>query len=108
MSETSETDEASRADLQKLQGEWRTTSVEVDGTPVASWLFENARLIITADRFVLRNPLPDSAQNIEGTLKLDAAAVPKRLTLVLDDGRRQWKTPLYKPGSKVISYESST
>jgi len=87
MSEPPVTDETSREDLDKLQGIWRTVAVEVDGSPVASWLFENAKLVITGDRFTLRNPLPDADQRMEGVLKLDAGKVPKQLKLTLDGGQ---------------------
>ena len=87
MSEPPVTDEACRGDLEELQGIWRTIAVEVDGSPVASWLFENARLVITGDRFTLRNPLPDADQRTEGVLRLDAGKVPKQLKLTLDGGQ---------------------
>ncbi len=81
------TDAASRADLEALQGIWRTVAVEVDGSPVASWLFENAKLVITGDRFALRNPLPDADQRMDGVLMVDADKVPKQLKLTLDGGQ---------------------
>jgi uncharacterized protein (TIGR03067 family) len=87
MSEPPVTDAASRGDLVKLQGIWRTVAVEVDGSPVASWLFDNARLVITGDRFTLRNPLPDAEQRMEGVLRLDASKIPKQLKLTLDGGQ---------------------
>jgi uncharacterized protein (TIGR03067 family) len=79
--------EGSRAELEKLQGIWRTVAVEVDGSSVASWLFENARLVIAGDRFTFRNPLPDADQRMEGVLKLDAGKLPKELKLTLDGGQ---------------------
>ncbi len=87
MSEFLVTDEASRGDLQKLQGKWRTIAAEVDGSPVDSWLFENASLVIAGDRFTLRNPQPDADQRMEGVLRLDAGKVPKELKLTLDGGQ---------------------
>jgi uncharacterized protein (TIGR03067 family) len=87
MSEPGVIDAASRGELEKLQGVWRTVAVEVDGSPIASCLFEDARLIISGDRFTLRNPLPDADQRVEGVLRLDAGKVPKELSLVLDDGQ---------------------
>ena len=87
MSEPHVTDPASRGDMEKLQGIWRTVAVEVDGSPVASWLFENARLVIADDRFTLRNPLPDADQRTEGALRLDAGKIPKQLKLTLDGGQ---------------------
>ena len=87
MSELIETDEPRRGDLAKLQGIWRTVSVEVDGDPVAAWLFQDARLVIAGDHFALRNPFPDADQRTEGNLRLDAAKVPKELNLTLDAGQ---------------------
>ena len=87
MPELPESDEQSRRDLKNLQGVWKTVSVEVDGSSVESWLFENATLVIAGDRFTLRNPLPDAEQRTEGVLRVDAAVVPKELVLALDGGQ---------------------
>ena len=46
--------DSSRVDLEMVQGIWSTAAVEVDGSPLAPWLFESARLVITGDRFILR------------------------------------------------------
>ena len=80
-------DETSQGDLTKFQGIWRTVSVEVEGSPVASWLFQDARLLIAGDHFTLRNPLPDADQRTEGTFRLDAAKAPKELNLTLGEGQ---------------------
>ena len=82
----SDSNAAIRDDIQYLQGIWRTVAVEVDGSPVASSMFENARLVIAGDSFTLRNPLPDADQRTEGSIRLDAEKVPKELHLILDDG----------------------
>jgi uncharacterized protein (TIGR03067 family) len=80
-------DEASRNEIENLQGVWRTVSVEVDGSPVADHHFKNATLAIAGDRFILRNPVPDADQITEGGFRVDAATVPKRLFLTLDNGQ---------------------
>jgi uncharacterized protein (TIGR03067 family) len=100
MSEPLSTDEASQGELEKLQGVWRTIAVEVDGSPVASWLFDNARLVIAGDRFTLRNPLPDADQRTEGILRLDGSKVPKELNLTLDG----WQTfeEIYEMGENTL------
>ena len=87
MSTLSVNDEASRKEIENLQGVWRTVSVEVDGSPVARHHFENATLIIAGARFTLRNPVPDADQTTEGGFRVDAATVPKRLLLTLDNGQ---------------------
>ena len=87
MPENLSTDDASRVDLEMVQGIWRTVAVEVDGSPVAPWLFESATLVITGDRFILRNPLPDADERTEGVLTLGAEKVPKELTVALDSGQ---------------------
>lgn len=79
--------EASERELEKLQGEWRTVAVEVDGGAVPSWQFENTRLVVAGNRFTLRNPLPDADQRTEGHLRLDPTKVPKELDLSLDDSK---------------------
>ena len=73
-------------DISRFQGKWRPISVEVDGVAVAKHLFSDATLRVTGNRFVLRNPLPDSEQRIEGTIDVDESTNPKQLTLVLDTG----------------------
>src|SRR5476651_478547 len=80
-------DEARRKEIENLQGHWKTVSVEVDGSPVAVHHFENATLVIAGDRFTLRNPIPDADQTTEGGFRVDAATVPKRLLLTLDNGQ---------------------
>ena len=80
-------DETSQKDLTSLQGIWRTVAVETDGTSVASWLFQDARLEIAGDHFALHNPLPDAEQRIEGVLTLDATRFPKHLKLTLERGQ---------------------
>jgi len=87
MSEFQVADKSRGEELEKLQGIWRTVSVEVDGSVVASWLFENARLVIDGDRFTFRNPLPDADQTMEGVFRFDASKVPKELTLTLEGGQ---------------------
>jgi uncharacterized protein (TIGR03067 family) len=87
MSALSVNDEASRKEIENLQGVWRTISVEVDGSPVAHHHFENATLVIAGDRFTLRNPVPDADQTTEGGFRVDATTVPKRLLLTLDTGQ---------------------
>ena len=87
MSEPSMSNEASRKEIEILQGVWKTVSVEVNGSPIAHHHFENATLVITGDQFTLRNPLPDAEQMTEGVLRVDAATVPKGLVLTLENGQ---------------------
>ena len=87
MSNSSLRDDVGREDLEKLQGIWRTVAVEVDGTSIPSWQFENSTLVIVGDRFILANPQPDAEQRTEGVFKLDARTVPKELNLTLDNGQ---------------------
>ena len=75
----SDSNAGSRDDIQNLQGIWRTVTVEVDGSPVPSSMFEMARLTIVGNRFTLRNPLPDADQRTEGSISVDAGKVPKEL-----------------------------
>ena len=80
-------DETSQKEIESLQGVWRTVTVEVDGSPVAHHHFENATLAIAGGRFILHNPVPDADQRTEGSFRVDAAAHPKRLLLMLDNGQ---------------------
>ena len=87
MSEALLTNDASKTELEKLQGIWKTVAVEVDGSPLASPLFEHARLVIAGNRFTLRNTLPDAEQTLKGVFRLDASKVPMEMNLVLEDGQ---------------------
>jgi uncharacterized protein (TIGR03067 family) len=78
---------AVEAELAALQGEWETVAVEVDGSPVPRHQYQDARLVIAGDRFLLLNPLPDAGQRVEGSLRVNPAATPRELDLRLDDGQ---------------------
>src|SRR5689334_4466068 len=77
----------SEAELARLAGTWKAVAVEVDGSPVPQHLYQDARLVLTGDRFILSNPLPDASQQTEGSFRVDPTRTPKQLDLRLDDGR---------------------
>ncbi len=83
----SEPQAARESELARLQGAWQTVSVEVDGAPVPAYQYRDARLVVTGDRFVLANPLPDAGQHVEGSLRLDPTRTPKELDIRLDSGQ---------------------
>src|SRR5215469_1078062 len=87
-------------DIETLQGRWRAISVEVDGAAVAKHLFSDATLRVDGKRFMLRNPLPESEQRIEGTMDVGASANPKQLTLVLDTG--ETVEEIYELGPRTL------
>jgi uncharacterized protein (TIGR03067 family) len=49
--------------------------------------YQDARLVIAGDRFLLWNPLPDAGQRLEGSIRVDPSKTPKHLDLRLDGGQ---------------------
>jgi uncharacterized protein (TIGR03067 family) len=82
-------DDASKKELDKLQGAWTIVSDERDGKPVAA--DQGARVTMSGDRFstekgdkVLRR----------GTLKLDPAKTPKTVDVTYTEGEFKGRTLL--------------
>jgi uncharacterized protein (TIGR03067 family) len=70
------------SDLDALQGEWRITSLEINGESIPETALGDARVVITGDRFVstgMDGPY-------EGTISIDPSKKPKTFDLVFTGG----------------------
>jgi len=50
-------------------------------------LYQDARLVIEGERFVLWTPIPDAEQRVEGSLRIDPTKEPKQQDVSLDSGQ---------------------
>jgi uncharacterized protein (TIGR03067 family) len=87
MADLNEQQSVSESELAPFQGSWKPVAVEVDGSPVPPHEYQDARLVIAGDRFLLWNPLPDAGQRVEGSIRVDPSKTPKHLDLRLDGGQ---------------------
>ncbi len=69
-------------DLERLQGAWAITTLELDGEAVPGALLANARVVIEGDRFTSSG----MGAEYSGTLVLDSTARPRRLDMKFDAG----------------------
>ena len=75
-------------DLDLLQGTWTVTALEMDGEEMPAEMLDNARVTIEADHFSSTGMGPD----YKGTLRLDAAATPRKFDLHFDEGPEKGNT----------------
>jgi len=77
-------------DLDRLQGEWSVSTLEVDEQKMARAMLAGARIVVQGDRFT------SSGMGVvyEGTLHLDASAKPRRLDMRFDCGPEKGNTNL--------------
>jgi uncharacterized protein (TIGR03067 family) len=78
------------ADLDRLQGTWAITTLEVDGKPLSPHDFAAARLIVEGDHFTALG----MGAAYSGTLKLDTSVTPRALDMRFDDGTEKGNTNL--------------
>ena len=69
-------------DLEKLQGAWAITTLELDGEEQPATMLANARVVIEGDRFTSSG----MGAEYSGTLVLDSTARPRRLDMKFDTG----------------------
>jgi uncharacterized protein (TIGR03067 family) len=69
-------------DLDKLQGTWTVSALEVDGTPVPASSYPNARIVIEGDRFTSL----DMGLAYDGTMRVDEKKKPKAFDIVIAGG----------------------
>jgi uncharacterized protein (TIGR03067 family) len=81
-------DDASKADLAKMQGTWQITTVEEDGKKVPAEKLAKAELIIKDDTYTLK--VGDEPR--AGTFTLDATKTPKAIDRTGKDGPNKDKT----------------
>lgn len=68
--------------LAQLQGTWRVVSLEIDGAPIPSTAFQQARVEVAGNRFVSRG----MAADYSGEVSVDDAASPAKFTLTFVTG----------------------
>lgn len=78
------------ADLDRLQGTWATTALEIDGKALSPHDFAAARLVVEGDRFTSLG----MGAAYSGTLKLDTSVSPRALDMRFDEGPEKDNTNL--------------
>lgn len=81
-------DDASKADLEKMQGNWKMTSLTVNGMEAPAEKVQAIRLTVKGDKYTVKV----DNRTIELTFKLDAGKKPKTVDLTYDDGDNKGKT----------------
>src|SRR5262245_19649122 len=69
-------------DLDRLQGSWTVTTLEVDGQKMSRDMFGNAQVRVKGGRFVSTG----MGVEYEGTIEVDPLTRPRKLTLKFDAG----------------------
>jgi uncharacterized protein (TIGR03067 family) len=69
-------------DLDRLQGTWAVTALQLDGDPVSPHTFAALRLIIEGDRFTTLG----MSTALSGVLKIDSTSKPRALDMLFDEG----------------------
>jgi uncharacterized protein (TIGR03067 family) len=82
------------AQLRALEGEWRFTSLEIDGTPMPSTMLGSSRLLIDGDRF--RTELPEGVY--DGEFTIDVEADPPHIDIEFVEGPEtgSWSYGIYR------------
>ena len=69
-------------DLDRLQGTWAVTALQMDSRALAPHEFAAFRLIIEGNRFTMLG----MSSALAGTLRIDSAAAPPALDMVFEEG----------------------
>jgi uncharacterized protein (TIGR03067 family) len=69
-------------DLRSLEGEWRFTSLEIDGAAVPAAVLRDSRLLIDGDRFRMESP----EANYDGVFTIDVDARPPHIDIEFVEG----------------------
>jgi uncharacterized protein (TIGR03067 family) len=77
-----------RHDLDRLQGVWTVTSMEVDGQTMPAAMLAEARIAIKGNRFTSTG----MGAVYQGTLAVDEATSPRQLTMKFDAGPEKGNT----------------
>jgi uncharacterized protein (TIGR03067 family) len=75
-------------DLERLQGSWTVTALEVDGEAMPAGVLSEARIVIQGNRFTSTG----MGAIYEGTLELDPSARPPRFDMKFDAGPEKGNT----------------
>lgn len=84
-------DEASKKDLEQLQGAWKLVSRERDGKADSAEAIKDVRMTHQGNTFTF-SAAASSSGAMHGTFKLDAAKNPKTIDRVPTDGPQKGKT----------------
>jgi uncharacterized protein (TIGR03067 family) len=79
-----------RQDLDRLQGTWSVTALEVEGQKMPAAMLANARIVIKGKRFTSTG----MGAVYKGTLELDTTIVPRQLDMKFDGGPEKGNTNL--------------
>src|SRR5262245_58544697 len=72
-------------DLEKLQGTWNVSALEVEGTSTPDAMLEHAQVTVKGKRFTSTG----MGATYEGSLKLDSSANPRQIDMQFDAGPEQ-------------------
>ena len=75
-------------DLEKLQGTWSVTHLELNGTTLPPATYADAKIILTADKFKSLS----MGAIYEGRIELDPAKNPKTLKMIFTEGPERGNT----------------
>jgi uncharacterized protein (TIGR03067 family) len=84
-------DDATKKDLERLQGTWRYVSRERDGKADAAEAIKDIVMVNQGDKFSLKGGAT-GAGAMSGTFKLDASKTPKTMDRIPADGPNKDKT----------------
>ena len=68
--------------LAELQGKWRVIGLEVEGKTIPQEQIASSSITITGTRFMATGP----GSLYEGEMTIDAAALPRRLSVAMEKG----------------------
>jgi uncharacterized protein (TIGR03067 family) len=88
-----------KKDLEKLQGEWIMTELEIDGKPVPGDKIEGTTLTIKGDKYIVS--VKDKKHEV--TITLDPSKDPKAIDMAFTDG-----TDAPKVGKGIYKLDSDT
>lgn len=93
VSSTGAQDEASKKDLDDLQGTWRLVSREKDGKADTSEAIKDVLMANSGDKFSFKGAA-SGAGALKGTFKVDATKKPRAMDRMPTDGPQKGKTLL--------------
>jgi uncharacterized protein (TIGR03067 family) len=83
-------DAKAKADIEKLQGTWNFTAVEINGTKMTDKDIKGSKITIKGDTFTTVS----MGATYQGTFKVNAASTPRKLDLTFTDGPPKGTTSL--------------
>jgi uncharacterized protein (TIGR03067 family) len=82
-------DDATKKDLDKLQGTWQTVSGEFNGDKLDEELCKVLKFVCKGDKFEVQGPADILNQYAKGAFKLDATTTPKTLDVTIGGGDKK-------------------